>query len=109
VAVYGINFDTGKATLKPESEKVLAELKKLTTGHAQLALRIEGHTDNVGSASSNKKLSEDRALAVKSWLVKNGASEANLASAGFGDSKPLADNKTEEGRAKNRRVELVKQ
>jgi outer membrane protein OmpA-like peptidoglycan-associated protein len=109
VVIYGVNFDTGKDTLRPDSEKVLAELKKLSTSHAQLKLRIEGHTDNVGNAASNKKLSEDRALAVKAWLVKNGASEANLASAGFGDSKPLADNKTEEGRAKNRRVELVKQ
>lgn len=109
VAVYGINFDTGKATIKPESEKVLAEIKKLMASHAQLKLRIEGHTDNVGSAASNKKLSEDRAAAVKAWLVKNGTSDANLTTAGFGDTKPLGDNKTEEGRAKNRRVELVKQ
>jgi OOP family OmpA-OmpF porin len=109
VAVYGINFDTGKAAIKPESEKVLTEIRKLTASHAQLKLRIEGHTDNVGSAASNKKLSEDRAAAVKAWLVQNGASDANLATAGFGDTKPLGDNKTEEGRAKNRRVELVKQ
>ena len=109
VAVYGINFDSGKATLKPESEEVLAELQKLTTGHAQLKLRIEGHTDNVGNAAANKKLSEDRALAVKAWLVKMGTAATQLSSAGWGDSKPLADNKTDEGRAKNRRVELVKQ
>lgn len=109
VAVYGINFDSGKATLKPESEEVLAELQKLTAGHAQLKLRIEGHTDNVGGAAANKKLSQDRALAVKAWLVKMGTAETQLSSAGLGDSQPLADNKTEEGRARNRRVELVKQ
>lgn len=109
VVVYGINFDTGKATLKQESEKVLAEISKLAADHAQLKLRIEGHTDNSGSAASNKKLSDDRATAVKSWLVKNGARDANLTVAGFGDTKPLSDNKTEEGRARNRRVELVKQ
>jgi outer membrane protein OmpA-like peptidoglycan-associated protein len=109
VAVYGINFDTGKATLKPESEHVLAEIKTLLTAHAQLKLKIEGHTDNVGNAASNKKLSEDRAAAVKNWLVKNGARDANLVTAGFGDAKPVGDNQTEEGRARNRRVELVKQ
>lgn len=77
--------------------------------HAQFKLKIEGHTDNVGNAASNKKLSEDRAAAVKNWLVKNGMRDANLATAGFGDAKPVGDNQTEEGRARNRRVELVKQ
>ncbi len=109
VAVYGINFDTGKATLKPESEKVLAEISKLATGHAQLKLGIEGHTDNIGGAAANKKLSESRAEAVKAWLIKNGANGANFTTTGFGDTKPVDDNKTEAGRAKNRRVELVKQ
>lgn len=109
VAVYGINFDTGKSTLKPESEKVLAEISKLATGHAQLKLGIEGHTDNIGGAAANKKLSESRAEAVKAWLIKNGANGANFTTTGFGDTKPVDDNKTEAGRAKNRRVELVKQ
>lgn len=109
VAVYGINFDTGKATIKPESEKVLAEISKLATGHAQLKLGIEGHTDNIGGAAANKKLSENRAAAVKAWLVKNGVNGANLTTTGLGDTKPVDDNKTEAGRAKNRRVELVKQ
>jgi outer membrane protein OmpA-like peptidoglycan-associated protein len=109
VAVYGINFDTGKASIKPDSEKVLAEIKTLLASHSQLKLRIEGHTDNVGSSASNKKLSEDRAAAVKVWLVKSGAREGNLSTAGFGDTQPVADNKADDGRAKNRRVELVKQ
>jgi len=109
VAVYGINFDTGKAVLKPDSEKTLAEIKKLAAAHPQLKLNIEGHTDNVGNAAANKKLSEERAAAVKAWLTKNGAHGANFAAQGYGDTKPLADNKTEAGRAKNRRGELVKQ
>ncbi len=109
VAVYGINFDTGKAVLKPESEKVLAEIKKLAISHPQLKLNIEGHTDNVGNVAANKKLSEDRAAAVKAWLTRSGANSANFTTQGFGDAKPVDDNKTEAGRAKNRRVELVKQ
>lgn len=62
-----------------------------------------------GGAASNKKLAEDRTAAAKAWLVKNGTGDANLTTAGFGDTKPLGDNKTEEGRAKNRSVEPVKQ
>lgn len=109
VAVYGINFDTAKASLRPESEKVLGEVKALLGDHDDLKLRIEGHTDNSGAAAANKKLSEDRAASVKAWLVKNGVEAARLTTAGFGDAKPVADNATEEGKAKNRRVELVKQ
>ncbi|HYD98350.1 MAG TPA: OmpA family protein [Alphaproteobacteria bacterium] len=109
VAVYGITFDTGKATLVAESEAVLAEVRALLEGHADLKLRIEGHTDNVGKPAANKKLSDDRAAAVKAWLVDQGIDAARLATAGFGDTKPVADNADEEGRAKNRRVELVRQ
>ena len=110
VAVYGITFDTGKATLRPESEKVLAEVARLLEDHKELKLRIEGHTDNVGSSAANKKLSEQRAAAVKRWLEqKSGVAANRLTAAGYGDSKPVADNSDEEGRAKNRRVELARQ
>ena len=108
VAVYGINFDTGKATLRPESNKVLEEVRKLALAHPEMKLRIEGHTDNVGNAGTNRKLSEERANAVRSWLTQNGVKAAQLSTAGLGDSKPVADNGSEEGRAKNRRVELVR-
>jgi outer membrane protein OmpA-like peptidoglycan-associated protein len=109
VAVYGITFETGKATIRPESDKVLAEVLKLLNTNGSLKLRIEGHTDNVGAAAANRKLSEERANAVKAWLVQKGVKPATLAASGSGDSKPVAENGSEAGRAKNRRVELVKQ
>jgi len=109
IAIYGIKFDTGKATIKPDSEKTLAEIGKLLNDYKDLKLSIEGHTDNVGDKASNQKLSEQRAASVKDYLVKNFKIDASrLATKGYGDTKPVADNKTEEGRAKNRRVELVK-
>ena len=108
VAVYGINFDTGKATLRPESAPVLEEVRKLAAAHPEMKLKIEGHTDNVGNAGANRKLSEERAAAVKSWLVGKGVKGQQLATAGLGDSKPVGDNTTDAGRAQNRRVELVK-
>jgi len=109
VAVYGILFDTGKATLQPQSESVLGEIQKLLEQDADLKLRIDGHTDNVGSAAANQALSEKRAQAVRDWLVAHQVAAARLSAQGFGATKPVADNSTEDGRAKNRRVELVKQ
>lgn len=109
VAVYGINFDTGKASLRADSEKVLQEIARLTTGHPDLKLVVEGHTDNVGAPASNRKLSEERAAAVKAWLNAHGAKSGQLSTAGFGDTRPLGDNGTDAGRASNRRVELVRQ
>jgi OOP family OmpA-OmpF porin len=108
VAVYGVNFDTGKATIRADSARVLEEILKLAQAHADLKLTVEGHTDNVGNAAANRKLSEERAGAVKAWLVAKGVKADRLATAGLGDTKPVADNKTEDGRAKNRRVELVR-
>jgi len=108
VAVYGLTFDTGKATLRPEGEPVLNEVLKLLTQNPSWKLRVEGHTDNVGDAGANLKLSEARAAAVVAWLVARKVDAARLTSQGFGDTKPVAGNDTEEGRAKNRRVELVK-
>ncbi len=109
VTLYGINFDTGKATIKPESYPLLNEVGKLLTDNASLKLSIEGHTDNVGNKDANQKLSEQRAASVKEYLVKNAKiAPDRLSTKGFGDTKPVADNSTEPGRAKNRRVELVK-
>ena len=108
VAVYGINFDTGRATIKPESEPVLSEIVSLMNANAEWKFRVEGHTDNVGAKAMNQTLSQQRAAAVVTWLAQNGIDKARLVAQGFGDSKPIADNATEEGRAKNRRVELVK-
>jgi outer membrane protein OmpA-like peptidoglycan-associated protein len=108
-SIYGILFDTGKATIKPESEKTLATIAEVLTKARGLTLEIQGHTDNVGSKATNRKLSTDRAAAVKSYLVqKHGIAADRLTTAGFADDDPVADNASEAGRAKNRRVELVR-
>ena len=109
VAVYGIHFDTGKADILPDSEATLNEIVKLMQKDSALKLRVEGHTDNQGTAAANQALSEKRAQSVVTWLTKHGVEASRLAAKGFGQTKPVADNSTEEGRAKNRRVELVKQ
>ena len=108
VAVYGINFDTGKASITDDSGKVLEQVQKLLADNADLKLRIEGHTDDVGKAKDNLALSKKRAAAVKEWLVKHQVDGKRLTTEGYGASKPVGDNKTDEGKAKNRRVELVK-
>ena len=109
VAVYGIHFDTGKAAILPDSGKVLGAVLKLLQDNADLKLHVEGHTDNVGAKAANQVLSQKRAQAVVGWLITNGVDPSRLTAQGFGDSKPVADNSTDEGRAKNRRVELAKQ
>ena len=108
IALYGIYFDYDQDTLKPASEATLKEILALLTADPKLGLRIEGHTDSTGTRSHNQALSERRAGSVKVWLVQHGVAASRLTFAGFADSKPVADNKTPEGRSKNRRVELVK-
>jgi outer membrane protein OmpA-like peptidoglycan-associated protein len=109
VALRGILFDTGKDTLKPESDAVLAEIVALLKGDANLKVSIDGHTDNVGNAKANLALSKKRAESVKKYLTGKGVAVARLKADGFGDTKPVGPNDTEEGKALNRRVELVKQ
>lgn len=107
IALY-INFDTGKSAIKPESMPVVEQIAALMKAHADLKLSIEGHTDNVGTAASNKTLSEQRAKAVLDAVVKQGIAANLMTAVGWGQDKPVADNRTEEGKAKNRRVEIVK-
>ena len=105
--LLSIYFDFGKYTLKPESERALASIVDLLTKNQKLSIEISGHTDNVGDKTFNLKLSQQRADAVKTELVKRGIDATRISSRGYGDSKPAADNSTEEGRAANRRTEFV--
>lgn len=103
-----INFETAKADIKPESMGIIDQVVALLRENEALNISIEGHTDNVGTAASNKTLSENRAKSVMNAIVARGIDKSRLSTKGWGQDKPIADNKTEEGRAKNRRVEIVK-
>ena len=108
ISLY-INFDSGKATIKPDSKSVIDEVVKALQSKPDLKVKVEGHTDNVGNEAANQQLSDDRAKAVMEAVAAAGIDPARMTSEGFGMSKPIADNNTEEGRAQNRRVELVRQ
>jgi len=108
--IYGIYFDVDKADIKPESKAQLDEIAKLMTQHPDVKLTVTGHTDNQGTADHNQKLSQRRADAIVAALVQTyGMAAGRLTAQGMGSSAPVASNATEEGRGKNRRVELVKQ
>ena len=107
IALY-INFETGKALIKPESENIIDQVAQLLKENAALKISVEGHTDNVGTAPANQTLSENRAKAVMNAIIAKGIDKARLSSKGWGQTKPIADNKTDDGKAKNRRVEIVK-
>ncbi len=104
----GILFDVNKATMKPESMGVINRIVKMMNKHPDLRLSIEGHTDSDGEKSFNQELSEKRAAAVKHALVESGIDASRLKTKGHGESKPVDDNSTPEGKANNRRVEFVK-
>ena len=109
-AVYGIYFDTGKSEVKSESQAALQEVAKLLSSDPGLKLLVVGHTDSVGQLEANMKLSQARAEAVVQALTKShGVAATRLKAQGAGPIAPVATNRTEEGRAKNRRVELVEQ
>lgn len=107
--VYGIRFALDSAVIQTESYPILTDIADMLTADAALHLAIEGHTDATGAAGHNQTLSEQRAASVKAYLVEKGVDEGRLTTAGFGPSKPVADNDSELGRAQNRRVELVRQ
>jgi outer membrane protein OmpA-like peptidoglycan-associated protein len=109
VEVPGILFDFGKSVVKPESEPALAEVVSLLQGNPSLKVWVVGHTDNVGAVEGNMTLSSARAAAVVRALVQKGIAAGRLAPHGAGPYAPVASNATDEGRAKNRRVELVAQ
>jgi outer membrane protein OmpA-like peptidoglycan-associated protein len=100
-------FDSGKATLKPEAREIVSRIAGIMLGAGAVRLKVEGHTDNQGNADMNLRLSKDRANAIKAYLVDAAIPAAWIAADGFGETKPIADNETAEGRQKNRRVEIV--
>jgi OmpA-OmpF porin, OOP family len=103
-----IHFATGKAEILPESRPIISEIVALLKKRPNLRIGVDGHTDNVGTPTANKALSNARAQAVAAAIAAAGVSSNRLEPMGYGQERPIADNRTEEGRAKNRRVELVK-
>jgi OmpA-OmpF porin, OOP family len=108
VDIYGINFDIGKSTVKPESFPIVDQISNYLKEHPQMKILIEGHTDNTGSDEVNQKLSETRAESIKTEIVKRGVDASRMETQGFGSSKPIADSKTAAGRTQNRRVTIKK-
>jgi OmpA-OmpF porin, OOP family len=106
-AFDAVNFKTGSDTLTDESAKQLDELAAIMSAFGKSTIRVEGHTDNTGNAAANKALSEKRAKSVKAYLVSKGVPGARIATMGYGQTKPIASNDTEEGKAQNRRVEVL--
>jgi OmpA-OmpF porin, OOP family len=108
IVTHGINFDTDKATIKPESMGTLNMIVRVLKDNPDIKFEIDGHTDNSGTAPHNLTLSQQRADAVKTQLVTMGVDASRLTTRGLGDTKPIADNNTPDGKANNRRVEFVK-
>jgi OOP family OmpA-OmpF porin len=109
IVTHGINFDIDKATIKPESMGTLNMVVRVMKDNPGLKFEIDGHTDNTGIPAHNLTLSQQRSDAVMAQLIVMGIDASRLTSKGFGDTKPMADNTTLEGKANNRRVEFVKQ
>src|SRR5271157_3920888 len=107
VAVYGVLFDFNKSTLQPASDPVLQQILDLLKKSPKLKIEVQGHTDNVGGDAYNQTLSESRAKAIVTWLTQHGIAGDRLTAKGFGKTRPIADNATDAGRAKNRRVEIA--
>jgi OmpA-OmpF porin, OOP family len=108
IVTHGINFDVNKATIKPESMGTLNMIVQLMKENPEIKFEVGGHTDSDGSDDANLKLSEARSKAVREQLIKMGIDPSRLTAKGYGESKPLSDNNTPEGKANNRRVEFVK-
>jgi outer membrane protein OmpA-like peptidoglycan-associated protein len=109
LVLEGVNFATGKAELTPESQAILDGVAESLVANEEIKVQVGGHTDNTGSAAVNKRLSAARAETVRAYLESKGVAADRLTARGYGPSKPVASNKTAEGRAQNRRVELTRQ
>lgn len=99
-------FDFDKSNIKPEAASILDRLVTFMEENRDKKVNLAGHTDSIGTEAYNRALSERRVNSVKQYLVKKGVDASRISGQGFGESKPIADNKTREGRAKNRRVEI---
>lgn len=108
IILEGITFNTGSSTLSPESETILKRVLVTLNVYPKMKVEIRGYTDNVGKSSSNLRLSQRRADAVRIWLLNKGINENRIKATGYGEQNPIADNKTAEGRKKNRRIEFIK-
>lgn len=106
LTLRGVHFDFNLATLRPDSEGALQAVARALASRTALKIEVQGHTDAVGDDASNLKLSEARAASVATWLTAHGVSSSRLTARGFGETQPVADNDSDAGRAKNRRVEL---
>jgi OmpA-OmpF porin, OOP family len=102
-----VYFDTGKATLKPSSYAELNDLVEYMKLKPSVKIEVAGHTDDVGDDAANMKLSQDRAQAVKAYLMKKGIAADRIVAKGYGETRPVATNETPEGRQKNRRTEVT--
>jgi outer membrane protein OmpA-like peptidoglycan-associated protein len=107
VNLSDVLFDTGSSNLKTGTREKLAKVAGILLSHPGLKLQVEGHTDSVGSAEYNQRLSDNRANSVRMYLVEQGIASNNVTTAGFGETMPVASNDTAAGRQQNRRVELV--
>jgi len=107
VTLHGPQFDFNKATLKPAGKKMVDEAIAVMKDKPSMKVSVEGHTDSIGSDAYNQKLSERRAQAVRDYMVSQGIDAARISVKGWGKTKPIASNKTEAGRAENRRVEIL--
>jgi OOP family OmpA-OmpF porin len=105
--VSSVEFETGKAIILDVSIPTLERVLDLMQKYPQTGISIQGHTDNVGDSLFNQRLSLDRVNAVRDWLVNHGASPKRITTIGYGQSRPISSNATEEGRAKNRRIEFI--
>lgn len=107
IRLNNLFFDFGKATLKPESNAELDNVFAILNDNPKMEIEIAGHTDNIGSDDANMKLSDERANTVRSYLIAKGISESRITAKGYGETKPVATNDTDQGRRINRRVEFT--
>jgi len=107
VTLHGPQFDFNKSTLKPEGKRMVDDAVKVMKDKPDLKVSVEGHTDSIGSVAYNQRLSERRANTVRDYMVSQGIDAARITTRGYGKTKPIASNDTAEGRAENRRVEII--